>query len=476
MADTSWEDLWRPPVVRRLARELADIAADELTRRSGPVRPPDFVARTRRVLRRGARPGHLAAAVKALAEAGLHLNHPRYMAQQVAAPIPAAALAESAVAALNQSIAVLRMSPAGTLVDREVIARFKPLFGLPASAEGSLVPGGSFANLTALVAARAALDPLAWKNGGARIAIVAGAQTHYSISRAAGIMGLGADAVFSIPQDGAFRTDPARASAAFAAARRAGYRKFILAATCGSTSTGSCDDLRALAAVARRERAWFHVDAAHGGGFAFSRRLRGKLRGIERADSLTFDPHKTLFMPLAAGAVLVRRGRYLRGAFTQHAPYLFRGGARPIAPNVGEFTIACSQRFDALKIWLTWQAYGGAFFGGLIERACDATLAAHDYCLRSPLLEPAHRPECNIFCFRLRRPPRRAAAADRRHAELEDAVNESGQAYISSTVLDGRRVLRIVVLNPRTTAADTVAVMRLVERLAGREGARGLSY
>lgn len=468
MKNDASQDLWEPRQVRRLARELADVAARELTRRAGPVRPRDFVRQTQEWLRQpGGRAG-LVPAVRALARASLHLNHPRYMAQQVAAPIPAAALVESTVAALNQSIAVLRMSPAGTLVDRALMDRFKRLFGFGATAEGSLVPGGSFANLTALLAARAALDPEAWERGGARVAIIAGAQTHYSITRAAGILGLGSRAVFPIPVDAAYRTDPAGAPKAFRAARRAGFRKFILVGTCGSTSTGSCDDLAALAAIARREGAWLHVDAAHGGGFAFSRRLRRKLRGIERADSFAFDPHKTLFMPLAAGAVLTRRGEDLRRAFTQHAPYLFRGGARPIAPNVGEFTIACSQRFDALKIWLTWQAYGGALWGRLIEGACDATLAAYEYCRNSAVLEPIHQPDCNIFCFRLRRGPSAGAAADRLHASLEDAVNASGRGYISSTVLDGRRVLRIVVLNPRTTAADTVAVMKLVERLARR--------
>lgn len=466
MADLSRDDLWRPRDVQRLAREFADLAAAELTRSAGPVRPADFVARTRRLLRHGATPNRLPAAARAVAEAGLHINHPRYMAQQVAAPIPAAALVESLVAALNQSIAVVRMSPAGTLVDRAVLAEFKRRFGYPAAAEGSLVPGGSFANLTALLAARAALAPQAWQHGGGRIAVLAGAQTHYSISRAAGILGLGTDAVFSIPMDGEYRTDAGRAHEAFAAARRAGYRKFVLIGTCGSTSTGSCDDLRALAAVARRERAWFHVDAAHGGAFAFSRRLRAKLDGIGRADSLACDAHKMLFMPLMAGLVLVRRGAFLRRAFSQHAPYLFRGSATAPAPNVGEFTIACSQRFDALKIWLVGQAYGGAFWGSLIEGVCDAALAAYEHCRRSSILEPAHRPECNIFCFRLRHPPRSAAAADRLHAALEDAVNASGEAYISSTVLAGRRVLRIVVMNPRTTPRDTQAVMKLVERLA----------
>src|SRR6185437_5375017 len=132
-----------------------------------------------------------------------------------------------------------------------------------------------------------------------------------------------ARSVFSIPSDALHRTDPAGVAPAARAARRAGFRRFVLVGTAGSTPTGSFDDLEALARAARALRAWFHVDAAHGGGMAFSPRLRKLLRGLERADSVAFDPHKMMFMPLAAGCVLVRSGRRLRAAFEQDAPYLF---------------------------------------------------------------------------------------------------------------------------------------------------------
>lgn len=456
--------------MRRLARQLAELAAEELIGGSRWVRDPGFAARIQAQVRRGVPHRDIAAAAREITAASLHLNHRRYMAQQVAAPVPAAALVESLVAALNQSLAVVRMSPAGTSVDRALMADFRRAFRFPAGADGTLTPGGSFANLTALLVARAALAPRAWSDGvrPGEMAIIAGAQSHYSVARAAALLGLGARAVFPIPVDENQRALAARAPEAFTAARRAGYRRFVLVATCGSTPTGGCDDLPALATVARRYRAWFHVDAAHGGGFLFSRRMRGKLRGVEAADSLTFDPHKMLFMPLTAGAVLVRDGRRLRSAFSQHAPYLFRSLPGGEQPDLAQFTLACSQRFDALKIWLTWQAYGGAFWGALVDGVCAATRAAFEYCQRSVLLEPAHEPESNIFCFRLRHPPRSASTADRRHSQLEEAVNASGEAYISSTVLNGRRVLRMVVMNPRSGAADTVAVLKLVERLAAR--------
>ncbi len=475
-ADSTLETLrraWDARELRRFARACGDLAVRELTQDGrGPVRAPDFERRARRLL--AARPGGGAAAAPArlaqLIAASLHQSHPCAMAQQIPAPVPLAALAESVTAALNQSIAVWDMSPAGTLVDREVMRRFRRLLGYPAAASGTFTPGGSFANLTALLAARAALAPRAWRRGGGSIGILAGAQTHYSIARAAGILGLGADRVFAIPTDAAHRTDPAAVDAAAARARRAGCRRLILVATSGSTSTGSFDDLAALAAAARRLGAWLHVDAAHGGGLAFSRRLKPLLRGIGQADSIAFDPHKMMFMPLSAGAVLVRRGAALRGAFEQHAPYLFRPYPAPVA-DVGPFTLACSQRFEALKVWLVWQAYGPELFAAMAESACDAAQAAFHRCLASPRFEPAHRPQSNIFCFRLRRPPRAARAADRLHWRIMEAVNAGGQAYLSSTVLDGRRCLRLVAMNPRSRPAHAARVLAAAERAAQGLGA-----
>ena len=460
---------WEPTQVRRLARELADLAAAELTRdASSAVLPPDFGRRAKKILKRRFTAVEIPAIVRDLAEAGLHLNHPRYMAQQVAAPVPVAALVESVVAALNQSLAVWDMSPAATYIDRDLMGRFRALFGYPGGAEGSLVPGGSYANLTAMLAARAALQPSVWKKGDGKIAVLTGAHTHYSISRAIGIMGLGTECVFPVPTDERYRTDARQVAAQARKARAAGYRRFILVGSCGSTATGSCDDLPALAEEARKLRAWFHVDAAHGGGFAFSRRMKAKLNGIDAADSMVFDPHKMLFMPLTAGAILVRDGGHLRNGFEQHAPYLFGGPAERECPDIGQFTIACSQRFDALKVWLTWRAYSGRLWGELVDATCAATRAGYESCLASAVLEPVHEPDCNIFCYRLRQPPRSIEKANELHWKIKEAVNHRGEANISSTVLDGRRVLRLVVMNPRTSPQDVCDVLALVEQTARR--------
>jgi len=462
VTDQLVEKLWQPPAVRKLARQLADIAADALTVTDGPVRKRRSEQMAAKIIQQAANKPDLALLARMIREASLALSHPRYAAQQVAAPIPAAALVESVVAALNQSLAVWEMSPIATAIDRDLMGSFKKLLGFPRTAEGSLVPGGAFANLTALLAARDAIEPKASKNGQARIAIIVGAQAHYSIARAAAVLGLGRDSVFKAPQDAEFRTAAGRLPEAFATARKSGFRKFILVASSGSTPTGSFDDLVAMGKVAKKYGAWFHVDAAHGAGLAFSQRFRNRLTGLGQADSIIFDPHKMMFMPLAAGGVLVRDGAHLAEPLREQAPYLF--GSERRWPDLGQLTIACSQRFDALKIWLVWRAYGAELWDHLTTHVCDVTHAAFEYCRESEILRPVHEPHSNIFCFELRH--RGGRDSDRRHWDIKENLNESGYAYISSTVLDGRRVLRIVVMNPRTTADDIRAILRKVEQLA----------
>ncbi len=454
--------LWEPAAVRKLGRQLADIATAALTSKGGPVRKPHSEKLAAKIIQRATKKPDLAGLVREVQKASLSLSHPRYGAQQVAAPIPAAALVESVVAAMNQSLAVWEMSPIATAIDRDLMMRFKKLLGYPRTAEGSLVPGGAFANLTALLAARDALEPRASKSGNARIALVVGAQAHYSVARAAAILGLGRDSVFKVPLNQEFCTDVERVHDVFAAARRSGFHKFILIGSAGSTPTGSFDDLVALGQVATKYRAWFHVDAAHGAGLAFSHRFRKRLRGISRADSITFDPHKMMFMPLSAGGVLVRNGAYLTQPLQEQAPYLF--GSKREWPDIGQVTIACSQRFDALKTWLVWRAYGGQLWDTLTTHVCDVAEVAFQYCSQSEILEPVHEPHSNIFCFRLRRSHGRES--DLRHWAIKEELNESGFGYISSTVLNGRRVLRLVVMNPRTAASDIRAILRRVEQIA----------
>jgi len=407
----------------------------------------------------------------------IHLQSPMYMGHQVAPPLPHAALADALVSLLNQSVAVWEMSPTGTLVEAQVVRWLLQLLGYPASGDGTLCSGGSAANLTALLAAREACFPGSWAAGVAntpelaRAAILVSPHAHYCVERAVGMMGLGNDAMVMVPErDG--RMDPEALAALVPALRKDGRIPFAVAATAGSTATGLFDPLEEIANVTRREGLWLHVDGAHGASFLLSDRLRHHLRGIEHADSVAWDPHKMMWMPISTGAVFVREHRHLDAALQQSAPYLFHpraGEARSL--DTGRRTLQCSRRFDALKLWVCLQHHGADFFGQLLETTAAATESLYRKLEARADWEPAHRPESNILCFRHLTPAVRAAdpaTQDAFQAALRERYNASGEGWMTTTVLGGRRVLRVTLMNPETGDEHLERMLDGVERV-GRE-------
>lgn len=457
-----------PATTLRPARELARAFGDGPPARGRPLH--DVLARLR----------------ADVTEQSIRLANPMYMGHQVCPPLPVAALADVVVSMLNQSLAVWEMAPAAALLEDRLIRWLAGLAGFGPEAGGSFVSGGSVGNLTALLAARARRFPDAWAKGNPPgLAIVTGAQSHYSIARAAGIMGLGADAVVTVPTTPAGATDPRGVRDAINALRAEGRTVLAIAATAGSTPTGAFDDLDALAGVAAETGVWLHVDGAHGASALLSDRHRDRLRGLERTDSLAWDPHKMLYQPLSTAVVLVRDRRDLENAFRQDAPYLFHNRAtgdgkrvtaaamdqdRDDAPaDPGAWTIQCSRRADALRFWIALEYYGTDVLAELFDRAVDITRELYRRILETEDFEALHEPECNILCFRYRARGLDAAALEAFQDRLRARYNASGRGWITATTLDGRRALRVTLINPRTRAEH-------LERLLGglREEAAAL--
>ncbi len=389
----------------------------------------------------------------------IQLHHPMYLGHQVAPPLPHAVLADAMTSFLNQSVAVWEMSPTGTMVERQVIRWMKELLGYPETSDGTLVSGGSAANLTGLLAAREARFPRSWTAGIAKteaehaIVLVSG-QAHYSIERAVGLMGLGSEAVRPVPErDG--KMDVAALERMIRDATGAERRPILaVVATASSTATGAFDDLDAIADVCEREGVWLHVDGAHGASFLCSPELRGRLAGIERADSVAWDPHKMMFMPISTGAIFVRDQRHLDAAFQQSAPYLFhvREGEER-SSDIGKRTLQCSRRVDALKLWICLRHYGLGHFARLQEQTVRNTATLHRLLAEADDFEPMHAPEANILCFRHLPEQVRgwdAGRVDTFQARLRERYNASGKGWITATVLGGRRVLRVTLMNPNT--------------------------
>ncbi|MCU0636502.1 MAG: pyridoxal-dependent decarboxylase [Gemmatimonadaceae bacterium] len=398
-----------------------------------------------------------------------HLAHPMYMGHQVSAPLPAAVWTEPLIAATNNGMAVREMSPVFTPIERHLLRWACDLVGWGPAAGGTMTSGGTEATFVALLAARSAAIPDVWSDGvGAEPPVVVhGAHAHYAITRAVGQLGLGLRQAIAIPTRG-HRMDVealARTLAELAASNR---RVMAVVATAGCTPTGSFDDLSAIGAQCAAYGHWLHVDAAHGGGALLSPAHRARLAGIDRAQTVAWDPHKMLLMPLSAGMVLARDELALDRAFAQSAPYLFHPGAdgdeRRMDQGVRSFQ--CSRRADALKLWVALERYGTRHLGALHDHLCALARQLHDRLAARDDFEVLHSPDSNILCFRYVGGLLAVAApavVDAFTDALRDRWNGSGVGWITATTLDGRRVLRVTMMNPRTGAPH---VERLVDGLA----------
>ena len=381
------------------------------------------------------------------------LSHPMYLGHQVSAPLPAAVWSEMLVAALNQSVAVREMSPVATFIEHRLIRWMADLAGFGAAAGGTLTSGGTEATFTALAAARAAAMPDAWSRGvGADPPVVlCGEHAHYAVTRAVGQLGLGVDRALAVPSRD-FRMDPAALATRLDELAAGGVAVMAVVATAGSTPTGSFDDLDAIGRLCEARGVWLHVDGAHGASALLSAEHRSRLHGIERARSIAWDPHKMMLLPLSAGVVLVRDRADLDGAFAQRAPYLFHGAGDGFDPDQGRRSFLCSRRADALKLWITLQRHGASGIAALYDRLCRLTATLHGLIVADGRFSALHRPETNILCCRYvgsRAPD--DPALDEVNRALRESYNRSGEGWITTTVVDGRRVLRVTVMNPRTT-------------------------
>lgn len=430
-------------VSRHFAHQLVDLLFDHVEEiESRPVVEWCSAEELREMVRIDGRVSDPLELARMVTRWSIQLHHPAYMGHQVCPPMADAASIDFLISMLNQSTAVWEMSPIGTVIEKEMIRWLAERAGYPENAEGTAVSGGSAANLTGLMAARARFqsDSATMTK---RPVVITSADAHYSIARAAAIMGIPAADVLRVATDDRHRMDVDALEEVLASVEeRDDAAVLAIVATSGSTATGAFDPLDEIALLRDRFRTWLHVDAAHGASVLLSDRLAPLVRGLERVDSFSWDPHKMLFMPLSLGTILVRDGIWLRRAFEADAPYLFNARA---GENLGEMTIQCSKRADAIKLWLLLKSRGAAPFVETMERVTDVTRYLYDRLRDSDDFEPLHEPELNILCFR-RRGFDNAATG-----ELRERLVRSGRAWITTTVLRGERVLRVTMMNPRTT-------------------------
>ncbi|WP_046243757.1 pyridoxal phosphate-dependent decarboxylase family protein [Hymenobacter terrenus] len=402
-----------------------------------------------------------------LVQRSIHVHHPGFMGHQVAPPLPLAALTGLLAGVLNQGQAVYEMGMSANALERLTTQWLARKLGLGATAGGLLTSGGTLGTLTALLTARAAAAPAdVWEVGTtSRLAILVSEEAHYCADRAVRIMGLGTEGLIKIPTNDRFQMRTELLEPALAQARAAGLTVFAVIGSACSTSTGSYDDLMAIADFCEQHGLWFHADGAHGGAAALSDTYRPLVSGIERADSVVVDFHKMMMTPALITAVLYRRDADAFRTFQQKAQYLWADATAPDWFNSGKRTFECTKRMMSVAIYTVLRTYGEGVFADNVDVLYGlARRFAAQVCGR-PGFELAVEPESNIVCFRYVDAGRTPAQTAELNARIRQQLVEAGRFYIVQTTLRGQLYLRVSLMNPFTTDAHLTALLDECQRL-----------
>jgi aromatic-L-amino-acid/L-tryptophan decarboxylase len=458
-----------PEEMRRLGYSVIDLLVEHFAGLAGQKvsSVPDereLSASPRRAIpERGLPPEEVLEAVRAdVFGAMAHLSHPRFFAFIPSPSNFVGVMADALASGMNAFLGSWAVARGPARVELDVLEWLGRVCGLPETAGGLFVSGGSVANLTALAAARHVR--LQDDVGGA--VVYCSDQTHSSIDRALRLLGFAGDQLRRLPSDGQFRLDVKALGRAVAEDRRAGLRPFCVVANAGTTNTGAVDPLPALVAFCRGQGLWLHADGAYGAPAVLSERGRRALEGLGGADSLSLDPHKWLFQPIEIGAVLLRDREDLRRTFRVLPEYLRDVEGVEGETNFRDYGIQLTRGFRALKLWMSLQVFGEAGFRAAVGRGIELAEFAEG-CVRGRAgWEVAAPAQLGVVAFRFAPPSADPAAHDRMNRALLDELNRGGLAMISSTELRGRTALRMCTINPRTSEDDIRATVERLFELA----------
>ena len=459
-------------VTKLVAEYLASIA-------ERPVRAENYAGKTLEAIdtelsAKGLPLEQLLAECRTIIDLSRHNGHPRFFGYVASPSTPIGAYGDLIASALNANITCWRSGPAGTELERLVVRWLGSLIGYDRDANGLLTSGGSMANLIALLIASrrrpANVSPNVSRQGfwnaGPPMTVYASEEVHMSIAKAADILGIGRDQVRVIACDERQRMRVDALRETIEADLREGLRPFCVVGSAGTVNTGVVDPLAEIARVADEHRLWFHVDGAYGAPGVLDERKRDLFGGLERADSVSLDPHKWLYVPVDAGCLLFRDAAAAQAAFsTEDADYIkTHGYADEEAFAFWDFGVELSRRFRALKVWLTLQYYGTQRIAEAVSE--DISLAAYlgelvseaeDFELLAPV-------ELSICCFRyVPRAGMSEAELNELNEQVMALVQKGGRAYVSNATVNGRFALRACITNFRTTKADieeTIAAVR----------------
>ncbi len=396
------------------------------------------------------------------AEQSYQTAGPSYLAYIPSGGIFTSALAEFLASGLNRYTGKVRTAPALVAMEQSVLRWMCDLFAFPAESQALLTTGGSMANLIAITAART----LRAEGRVDQATIYVGEHAHGSIAKAARTAGISREHVRVIRSDSLLRLDGKHLQTCVRADRDAGLIPVCICAAAGTTNTGTIDQLAEIAEVARHLKVWFHVDGAYGGLFQLTARGQQRLAGMELADSITLDPHKSLFLPFGTGAVVVRSQEVLRRTFAEPADYLqdidgendFDGPAS--LPDFDELSPELTREFRGLRLWLPLHLHGVDAFRQQIDEKLDLAADAYARLAADARFEMPWEPELSVVVFRLRGHDN---AAQLRFLER---INRSQRVLLSSTRIDGRVYLRLAILSVRTHADRVNEALEIIANAA----------
>ncbi|UEJ82930.1 aminotransferase class V-fold PLP-dependent enzyme [Brachybacterium halotolerans subsp. kimchii] len=398
-------------------------------------------------------------------------HHPSYLAHLNCPVVLPAVAAEAMLAAVNTSVDTFDQSLVATHMEQRLVRWAAGLVGFE-SGDGVFTSGGTQSNLQALFLARERAlraDPRERTDALPRLRVLTTAASHFSVARSAHLLGLAADAVIAVDSDADGRMDPADLRERLAALEAAGEHPMAVAVTAGTTDRGIIDPLPAIAEACEEAGVWLHVDAAYGGGLLVSERRRHLLTGIERADSVTIDFHKTFFQPVSSSAILVRDPTDLRAA-AWHADYLnpaAEAASAEAEPNQVDKSLQTTRRFDALKLWTTLRSLGPTRLGEMVDAVCDLALEVRALLLADRDFTVLGTSDLSTVLFRFQPEGVDDRTADGHVALIRRILFQSGRAMVARTTIDGTPWLKLTLLNPEATVTDVAAVLDLV-RATGR--------
>jgi L-2,4-diaminobutyrate decarboxylase len=396
----------------------------------------------------------------------VHVHHPRYMGHQMSPTAPVSALAGFLGDFLNNGMGVFEMGVVSTTIERLVISKVAEQMGMGLQAGGFLTSGGTLGNLTALLCARSrmATERIWTEGGGHQLALMVSEQAHYCVDRAARIMGWGEAGIIKVPVNERYQMRTELLKEYYENARLQGRQVIAVVGSACTTSTGSFDNLEAIAEFCEEHHLWFHIDGAHGAATVFSPTYKKLVKGLEKADSVVMDFHKMLLTPSITTALVFKREEDSYRTFAQKAQYLWEAEEEREWFNLAKRTFECTKLMLSLKVYAILKTYGTQLWEEYVTKVIDTGRRFGQLVEAHPHFELATSPECNIVCFRY--VP--SGEHDLEHLnqvneKIRQHLLEEGTFYIVKTNLEGALWLRCTFTNPFTTEEDLLSLLRSIK-------------